>query len=290
MRNKKELFKEINRQIEKDKEKIEKTRSNFKFNLYKIIELIEKTEEELKEKEEKILKNSKYKKLGSYEIKMIKINNPELEQEVKEYSSLKTKLGRLEGIKEKVESGEDYNNYYINKNGGAYVKGFQFPSSAPDDVFHIIYPDGKHGNYNTLELVSLPYFFTCYAQGEFIQECYIVESEKDRERIRKIAYIIKSINKLMRDTHGYPSLNVNIGFSYLFLGNKAYIQRSRLKDISELECKLSKYNKNESELEKVKMDFECLKYLDELIVKIFGKYNLVYQKTTKTGAAITVPF
>lgn len=298
MINKQDFFKLTNEIIKENIEEIKKTKNNFIFNIGKITEEIDETKEEMKRIEEKLFSITKYQKLGNYEIKMIKMNNPELEQVVKQYSSLKTKLGRLEGIKEILEgidnwweNNDDYNVYYLNKNNKAYVKGFQLPSSSPENVLDIFYKEEVFlkGEVPIRDL-----------DWEGVGECYIVEQEEDRQRIKKIIYMEEVLNKYFFE----DGVEIRTGIQYLFLGDKTYIYRNRLKYdknynlmeileeiIEEKKEELNTYEwlKEEKYMNKLKETILYLLILEDTIQKILNKYENIYVKIYE-ASVLDIPF
>ncbi|GFN34675.1 hypothetical protein [Tepidimicrobium xylanilyticum] len=302
--DKREFFDRINELAKLNEGYVQSHRSFFEFDDWEVRMETEETEQKLKEiKRELEGMAGEYNIETKYGLKMLERNKPETKEKIKEYRSVKTKLGRLEGIMEKIKNYEDYKTYYINKNGGAYTKGFNWPSSTPEYVFSII--TNKNGDNADFSATNIDTFLD-YLAVEHVQECYDNIHEKDRQRIRKINYIIKATNEIFRERYKWDKYKIRLDYSYIFLGFKAYISRKRIKienlDIEKIvEERLQNILQNTIYVERVEVDkikeeiyrakeeLEVVLYIEELIQKILGSYDLIY-KEVRQGYILDIPF
>lgn len=300
---KKEFFNRIN-ELAKLNEGYIKSYSNFfEFNNRQVWSEIRETEKKLGEiKRELEGMAGEYNIETNYGLKMLERNKPEAKEKIKEYRSVKTKLGRLEGINELGY--REYLDYCVNKNGGAYVKGFNFPSSDPEYVFTITRNKNKdNADFSATHIDT----FLDYLAVEHVQECYENVQEKDRQRIRKINYIIEAANEFFKKKYKWDRYEIRLDYSYIFLGYRAYISRKRIKTENLDIEKIAKERLNHSinnfpkyvqrvgidyvkeKINRAKEELEVVLYIEELIQKILGSYDLIY-KEVKQGCILDIPF
>lgn len=301
--DKREFFDRIN-ELAKLNEGYVKSYSNFfEFDDRQVWSEIRETEKKLEEiKRELERMAGEYNIETNYGLKMLERNKPEAKEKIKEYRSVKTKLGRLEGINELGY--REYLDYCVNKNGGAYVKGFYFPSSDPEYVFTITMNVNKdNADFSATHIDT----FLDYVTVEHIQECYENIQEKDRQRIRKINYIIEAANEFFRERYKWDRYEIRLDYSYIFLGYRAYISRKRIKTENLDIEKIAKERLNHSinnfpeyvqrvgidyvkeEINRAKEELEVVLYIEELIQKILGGYDLIY-KEVRQGYILDIPF
>lgn len=301
--NKREFFKKINELAKLNEGYIKSHRNFFEFNYRQVWSEIEEAEEKLEEiKRELEGMAGEYNIETNYGLKMLERNKPEAKEKIKEYRSKKNKLSRLKGINELGY--REYLDYHVNKNGGAYVKGFSFPSSDPEYVFFITRNKNKdNADFSATHIDT----FLDYVTVEHVQECYENIQEKDRQRIRKIECIIEAANEFFRERYKWDRYEIRLDYSYIFLGYRAYISRKRIKtenlDIEKIAqerlnhsiSNFPEYVKRvgidyiKEEINRAKEELEVVLYIEELIQKILGSYDLTY-KEVKQGCILDIPF